>query len=635
MKTNRVANLLIASILLTIISGGIKFYNVTEKANTTTLVTHTYDVIQESSELLNLLLDVEASQRGFILTQDSTYLRPYLESLPKIDEKVNSLLSLTADNPRQTTVLNQRIKPLVSSKKDELKNLLEQFNKKGIAGATSTIRSDSGNVIMSELRTSIADLTSHEEDLLQKRNNRLTKIYVVNDTIHYASFVLICIISGLALKTLLDKENKNKELLAALRESNKNLEIKVHERTVELEKKGLLTEKLNRDIKENFEELQSFYQALHISNSKAEDTLREIKDLYDNAPCGYHSLDANGMIVRMNQTELDWLGYKREEVVGKLFATDILHPRDHAKYRTAFATFRQMGYIHHQEHSFLRKDRSTFAVLLNATAIYDDKGNYVMSRAVVTDISERKKIEDKLIETNERLMNLNDEKNHFLGVTIHDLKSPLNRVIGLIDLVYQHGLDKFDPKQREFFQLIREACVNMQTLVVNLLDMNRIEQGFNAVNAENVQLSPLMERIVQTFQVQAQRKGITLSLENPESAKVVRTDPLMLNRILENLISNAIKFSPHNKSVLVRVMHNDSYFKIEVQDQGFGITDAERPRLFKKFQRLSNRPTGGENSTGLGLSITMELVKALKGQLSVESEENKGSKFIVQLPSNI
>ncbi|HEX6893196.1 MAG TPA: PAS domain-containing sensor histidine kinase, partial [Chryseolinea sp.] len=481
----------------------------------------------------------------------------------------------------------------------------------------------------------IGDLTRHEEELLEKRNDRLRTIYAVNDTIHYASFVLICIISGLALKTLIEKEKKNKELLAALRESNKNLEIKVHERTVELEKKGQLTEKLNRDLQDNFEELQSFYEALHISNEKSEDTLKEIKDLYDNAPCGYHSLNADGLIVRMNQTELNWLGYKREEVVGKLMVTEILRPEDHEKYRRNFATFLQQGYIRDQEHTFVRKDGSTFHILLNATARYDENGNFVMSRGIVTDITGRKEIEQKLIDTNESLINLNDEKNHFLGVTIHDLKSPLNRVIGLIDLVYQQGTDKFDPRQREFFQLIREACVNMQTLVVNLLDLNKIEQGFNVVNAENVMLSPLLERIVQSFQEQALKKGISLSLENHKDGKMVRTDPLLLSRILENLISNAIKFSPHHKQVWVRAIHSDTYVKIEVQDEGLGISTAEQPLLFKKFQRLSNRPTGGENSTGLGLSIVMELVTSLNGRISVESGDKNGSKFIVELPLNI
>jgi PAS domain S-box-containing protein len=337
----------------------------------------------------------------------------------------------------------------------------------------------------------------------------------------------------------------------------------------------------------------------------------------------------------MNQTELDWLGYKREEVVGKLKVTEILHPEDHSKYYKNFATFLEQGYIRDQEHTFVRKNGSAFTVLLNATARYDDNGNFVMSRGIVTDITERKKIEQRLIETNERLLNLNDEKNHFLGVTIHDLKSPLNRVIGLIDLIYQQGTDKFNPKQREFVQLIREACVNMQMLVVNLLDMNRIEQGFNTVNAENVKLSPLLARIVHTFQEQAVKKGITLLLENHQGEKIVRTDPLLLNRILENLISNAIKFSPPNKQVWVRTTHNETHFRIEVQDQGLGISAEDKPRLFKKFQRLTNRPTGGENSTGLGLSIAMELVTALKGKISLESDEKNGSKFIVELPLNV
>src|SRR5262249_34073243 len=149
------------------------------------------------------------------------------------------------------------------------------------------------------------------------------------------------------------------------------------------------------------------------------------KDLYDNAPSGHHSLSADGTIVRINQTELNWLGYTREELVGKK-VTEILVPEDHEKYRKNFATFYQQGFIRDLEHTFRRKDGSTFQVLLNATAMYDDNGNYVMSRAIVTDITERKKIEQKLIETNERLVTLNDEKNHFLGVTIHDLKSPLN-----------------------------------------------------------------------------------------------------------------------------------------------------------------------------------------------------------------
>jgi len=635
MKTDRVANLLIASILLTIISGGIKYYNVTEKARTTALVTQAYEIVQESSQLLTLLLDIETGQRGYIISQDSSYLQPYLTSLPLIDTKINALLELTADNPHQTTILNQQVKPLVMAKVNELRKVLELYQVKNQAGAIASIKSDSGKVTMDKLRLSIADLTQHEEDLIVKRTSRLKKIYAVNDTIHYASFVMICFISGMALKALLDKEKRNKELLAALKEANTNLEIKVHERTMETEKKSLLAEKLNRDLQENFEELQSFYEALHLSNTKSEDTLREIRDLYDNAPCGYHSVNWEGLIVRMNQTELNWLGYTRDEVIGKMNIAQLFRPEDKAAYLEKFAFFLKQGYARNLEFTFVRKNGSTFQIILNATAIYDNDGNYVMSRAVVTDITERKKMEQKLLETNRNLVSLNEEKNHFLGVTIHDLKSPLDRVIGLIKLVNQQGIDRLNDSQRDFLRLIQDSCINMQTLVIDLLDINKLEQGLSAVNPEEVNLASVVERQLQIFKEQASRKNIQIQFDNNDPEKIIKTDPAILQRILENLISNAIKYSPYNKEVLVKVVHNETHYRIEIHDQGSGILPGEIPMLFKKFQRLSTQPTGGENSTGLGLSITKDLVKALNGLISVDSEVNKGSIFIVELPANM
>lgn len=633
MKTDRVANLLAASIILTILSGVIKYYNVREKDRTAALVTHTYELIQGSSELLSLLLDVETSQRGYIITQDSAYLQPYLTSLPKIDEKINSLLELSADNPRQTTLLNQRLKPLVTSKRNELKKVLELYQKKNQTSALAHMKSDSGNLTMDNLRYSIQELTNHEEELLLKRNARLQKIYAVNDTIHYASFVLICFISGLALIALLEKEKKNKELLNTLKETNRNLEINVHERTVELEKKSQLAEKLNRDLKDNFEELQSFYQALHISNARAEDTLREIRDLYDNAPCGYHSLAADGLIVRMNQTELNWLGYTRDEVVGKMNVTEILKPEEHQSYYEDFPAFIARGYIRNKEHTFIRRDGSSFQILLNATAIYDEAGKYVMSRGIVTDITERKAIEQKLLVANQSLIRLNEEKNHFLGIVIHDLKSPLNGILGLTNLMKLKG-DNLHPEQREYLRLMHYSCISMHTFIANLLDINKIDQGLNVVNQEDVDLSKLIQDQLQVFKEQASQKNITLLLEDDLPGKTVLTDPAIVHRILENLISNAIKFSPHHKEVLIRVIHTETHVKIEVIDRGAGIKAEEISKLFRKFQKLSSQPTGGERSTGLGLSIAKELVTSLKGRISVESEVNKGTKFIVELPIN-
>lgn len=122
----------------------------------------------------------------------------------------------------------------------------------------------------------------------------------------------------------------------------------------------------------------------------------EIEDLYENAPCGYHSLDVNGVFIRMNHTELKWLGYRPEEVIGKMRFSDLLSSDEIEVFRERFTSFKEKGYVHNLEYNLIRKDGSTFPVLLSATAIYDDADCYVMSRGTLFDLTERKKLESEL-----------------------------------------------------------------------------------------------------------------------------------------------------------------------------------------------------------------------------------------------
>ncbi len=361
MKTSRVANLLVTSIFLTLISAGATYYNVREKNKYTTLIMQANDIIRKSTEL-NLHL---ANLGNF----DRANLRDQKDGLyPKIYGTYDTLLKLTAGDPIPSDILRQQVQPQIGSFIERVEN--------DSSSATASFETSP------QLSRSLQQVIDHEDRLLRERRVQLKNIYAVNDTVHYASFVLTCIISGLALKTLLEKEKRNKELLASVHEANTTLEMNVQERTAELEKKTFLAEKLNRDLQDNFNELQSFYDSLHSTNAKAEDTLNEMRDLYENAPSGYHSLDANGLIVRMNQTELNWLGYTRDEVVGKMPVTQIIAPEEHTSYKSDFSTFLKQGYIRNKGHTFVRKDGSRFKVLLNATAIYDERGQFVMSRGV-------------------------------------------------------------------------------------------------------------------------------------------------------------------------------------------------------------------------------------------------------------
>lgn len=137
-----------------------------------------------------------------------------------------------------------------------------------------------------------------------------------------------------------------------------------------------------------------------LQRKQTEELLRksaeEIEDLYNHAPCGYHSLDKDGFIVKINDTELQWLGYTREEVVGKIKLPDLLTPESILAFHAHFALFKEQGHLNDCENEFIRKDGTTFYGLVNASVIYDAKGDYLMSRSTVFDITERKKVEDKL-----------------------------------------------------------------------------------------------------------------------------------------------------------------------------------------------------------------------------------------------
>jgi len=381
MKTNRVANLLVAAILLALVSAVAKYINVSEKKKYMAHINRAYEIIRRSTELEFLLTDAENCERAFLLKGDSADLQMYSNEVQIVQHTYDTLLQLVSDNTSEVALLKTHIKPHI----DRFSKLsYKLISEKDESAATSSfiLRDDTTRNELRSLKAELQGLVNEEDALLNSRASSLKKITTINDILHYSSFALICIISGLALKSLLDKEKKNQELLASLHDSNKNLEENVQQRTIELERKSNLAEKLNRDLQENFEELQAFYETLHNTSRRAEDTLREMRDLYDNAPTGYHSLDASGMVVRMNKTELNWLGYTREEVVGKMYMIEVLAPEEHAEYRENFASFLRQGYVRNLRHTFIRKDGSRLKILLNATAIYDQRGRYVMSRGV-------------------------------------------------------------------------------------------------------------------------------------------------------------------------------------------------------------------------------------------------------------
>lgn len=242
-----------------------------------------------------------------------------------------------------------------------------------------------------------------------------------------------------------------------------------------------------------------------------------------------------------------------------------------------------------------------------------------------------------LQEKNQMLEHLNTEKNEFLGIAAHDMKSPLAGMMMNVGLMRRH-YDKMSTEElMKQFTSLEQTIRRMSDIISNLLDINAIETGNMKLTMSEIDAVPLVEQYVQEYHDRARAKNITMNFSTDAEKLFVLADASALAQVVDNLLSNAVKYSPQSKSVFVRLLKRDSRVRLEIQDEGHGITPEEIDKLFGKFVRLSARPTGGEDSTGLGLSIVKKLVEAMNGKVwcesHTESDTNTGATFIVELPS--
>lgn len=243
-------------------------------------------------------------------------------------------------------------------------------------------------------------------------------------------------------------------------------------------------------------------------------------------------------------------------------------------------------------------------------------------------------LEDRVEVRTRELVQLNNEKNEFLGIAAHDLKNPLAGILSSAEILERYFDD--EPSKKRLISMIIAASDQMLDIIKNLLDVNRIESGMVSINIQPVNME-ILDGIVEEYQSRAAQKGIIIHYDNQRRDPIwVLADKQSLRQIFDNLLSNAVKYSPQWKPVWVRVLHRvtaDGHkVRLEVQDEGRGVSEEDKKMLFGKFARLSAQPTGGENSTGLGLSIVKKLVELQHGKVWCESTFGLGATFIVELP---
>jgi signal transduction histidine kinase len=232
----------------------------------------------------------------------------------------------------------------------------------------------------------------------------------------------------------------------------------------------------------------------------------------------------------------------------------------------------------------------------------------------------------------ERLIELNDLKNKFLGMAAHDLRSPIAVMRGYLDLFRDGLAGPLDDSQRNMVEMMGKHCERMLGLIDDLLSVSTIESGQITLNKKKVRLQEYLEECRQNHLLLAKTKSIEMCLECDEKLPEVSLDPERVAQVINNLLTNAIKFSHPNTTITIRAFVRGGEVHVAVSDQGQGIPAHEISKIFSFFTKTSVRPTAGESSTGLGLAIAKRMIETHGGKIWVESQPGVGTTFTFTLP---
>lgn len=235
---------------------------------------------------------------------------------------------------------------------------------------------------------------------------------------------------------------------------------------------------------------------------------------------------------------------------------------------------------------------------------------------------------EKVKKLNDNLNELNREKNDFMNLVVHDLKNPLINILSLIRMMKDSAENE---ATRDYAENIISQTDRMFNLISRLLDYRAIEDGKLKIKNTVFKTEDILTDVMKNMNNQAEKKNLKMVCYNACIGKNLNTDYVILYQIMENLVSNAIKFSPRDKHITLNSYSTGDGVTFEVKDEGPGFTERDKRKVFSSFARLSAQPTGNEQSTGLGLSITKKLGTLISSRIELESIEGKGAKFSVTL----
>jgi len=580
-KEIKLRNWFVLALLILLTTLATFIYNTNHLREASEWRIHTYRVLEAIQSTLVDMLDAETRERGYIIFGDPSFLGIYKDERKKIDDDIRNIGQLTVDNSFQQHGLKS-VTVLINERLDQFARIIDLRKELGFEAAIELDRKNAQQKLTVRIRQALAEMGTEENSLLEIREKRIaliTQQLLLGLFVGYFLFLAILFFVFI----------------------------------------GFLKEiKKSRKISEDLQESQ-----------------RQFERLFEFSPDAIVVINQK-VIIQINRQVEKIFGYARDELVGK--PIEVLVPerflKNHVSYRTKYMEkpeSRPMGVG--LELYGRRKDGREFPVDIMLSPFETAEGKRVIG--IVRDITERKHAETEICAAKVAAENASRAKSEFLSTMSHELRTPLNAIIGFSEVLKAQGFGTLNEKQKDYINDVWESGRYLLSLINDILDLSKVEAGKMAIELGEFNLQTTLPNCLVMVQERALFRGIEISMKIEEGINSIMADERKLKQIIYNLLSNAIKFTPEFGHIGLEVTRkDDEEILFSIWDNGIGIEEKDKPKIFQEFIRIDSPQSRKSQGTGLGLVLTKKFVELHGGMIWFESQgKDQGTRFCFTLPA--
>lgn len=386
---------------------------------------------------------------------------------------------------------------------------------------------------------------------------------------------------------------------------------------------------LEDKINKKEENLTSIKKSLIESNRRYQDLIHLIPESV--------AIHEKGKILYVNKAMLDMMGIEDHGEIEGHHVFEFIHESDHQKAKEHAKYIEQDNQYPILEYRFRGKDKKVvYGEAAVSQITYQGKSCMIN---IIRDISEKRKHDHliQVIEAEEELLKQAQEhdrlRTEFFANISHELRTPLNLILSTVQLLEFHSLNGEGKENSKYIKILKQNCFRLLKLINNLIDITKIDSGYVDTKLGNYDIIDIIDKLMESSMPYIRSKGLHLEYLTEVASKEIACDPEMVERIILNILSNAVKFTNEDGLITIKVKENIEYVEIAIEDTGIGIAPQHHGIIFERFRQIDKSFTRNHEGSGIGLALTKALVEIQKGIIKIESEQGKGSRFTISLPN--